>query len=198
MTMQDGGAVIRKRGTGLQVQVYAGRDPLSGRKRYVSQQVAGQTKASMRQAKQIEARLLEEIGAGRHRGSRSRTMGELLERWLEWRPTVRPIAPTTVSSYRAAMDRYILPALGKLPVRRVAHAKDALAFGTTLAADAYVFSHVSDGSAPIDPGGISPAWLALLLSDGHRPPTCRLGHRHDPQPCDPTLPEWQAPQGGAG
>jgi integrase len=73
----------------------------------------------MRQAKQIEARLLEEIGAGRHKGSRSRTMAELLERWLEWRPTVRPIAPTTVTSYRAAMDRYILPALGKIPVRQV-------------------------------------------------------------------------------
>jgi integrase len=57
--------VIRKRRDGLQVQVYAGRDPLTGRKRYVSQQVAGQTKASMREAKQIEARLLEEIGAGR-------------------------------------------------------------------------------------------------------------------------------------
>jgi integrase len=111
--------VIRKRRDGLQVQVYAGRDPLTGRKRWVSQQVPGQTKASMRQAKQIEARLLEEVGAGQHKGSRSRTMAELLERWLEWRPTVRPIAPTTVASYRAALDRYILPALGKLPVRQV-------------------------------------------------------------------------------
>src|SRR5215211_2656586 len=111
--------MIRKRRDGLQVQVYAGRDPLTGGKRYVSQQVAGQTKAAMRQAKQIEAQLLAEIGTGQHRGSRSRTMAELLERWLEWRPTVRPIAPTTVSSYRAAMDRYILPALGKLPVRQV-------------------------------------------------------------------------------
>jgi hypothetical protein len=45
MTKQDGGAVIRKRGTGLQVQVYAGRDPLTGRKRWVSQQIPGQTKA---------------------------------------------------------------------------------------------------------------------------------------------------------
>jgi hypothetical protein len=53
------------------------------------------------------------------RASCSRTMAELLERWLEWRPTVRPIAPTTVSSDRAAMDRYILPALGKFPVRQV-------------------------------------------------------------------------------
>jgi hypothetical protein len=103
---------------GLQVQVYAGRDPLTGRKRYVSQQVAGQTKASMRQAKQIEGQLLGEIGTGQHKGSRSRTMAELLARWLEWRPTVRPIAPTTVSSYRTAMDRYILPAIGKLPVRQ--------------------------------------------------------------------------------
>jgi hypothetical protein len=75
--------VIRKRRDGLQVQVYAGRDPLTGRKRYVSQQVAGQTKASMRQAKQIEAWLLEEVDAGRHTGSRSRTMAELLERWLD-------------------------------------------------------------------------------------------------------------------
>jgi integrase len=61
--------VIRKRRDGLQVQVYAGRDPLTGRKRYVSQQVTGQTRASMRQAKQIEARLLEEVSAGRHAGT---------------------------------------------------------------------------------------------------------------------------------
>jgi site-specific recombinase XerD len=104
---------------GLQVQVYAGRDPLTGRKRYVSHQVAGQTKASMREAKQIEAQLLTEIGTGQHKGSRSRTMAELLERWLEWRPTVRPIAPTTVSSYRMAMDRYIPPGPGQAPLRQV-------------------------------------------------------------------------------
>jgi hypothetical protein len=48
--------MIRKRRDGLQVHVYAGRDPLTGRKRYVSQQVAGQTRASIREAKQIEAR----------------------------------------------------------------------------------------------------------------------------------------------
>ena len=113
--------MIRKRGTGLQVQLYAGRDPLTGRKRYVGQQVPGHTKASLRQAKQIEARLLEEIGAGRHKASRSRTMTELLERWLEWRPTVPPIAPTTVSSYRAAMDRFHPPGsrqAARLPGRR--------------------------------------------------------------------------------
>jgi integrase len=42
----------------------------------------------------------------------------------------------------------------QLRARRVAQAKDALACGTTLVADAYVFSHVPDGSKPIDPDGI--------------------------------------------
>jgi hypothetical protein len=50
--------VIRKRGSGLQVQVYAGRDPFTGRKRWVSRQIPGQTKASQRQAKKVEAELL--------------------------------------------------------------------------------------------------------------------------------------------
>jgi len=40
--------VIRKRRNGLQVQVYAGRDPLTGGKRWVSRQVPGQTKRSYR------------------------------------------------------------------------------------------------------------------------------------------------------
>ena len=110
--------MIRKRGTGLQVQVYAGRDPLTGSRRYVSQQVPGHTRPPCARPSRSRPGLPEEIGAGRHKGSRSRTVTELLERWLEWRPTVRPIAPTTVSGYRAAMDRYVLPALGKLPSAR--------------------------------------------------------------------------------
>ena len=62
-------AVIRKRRNGLQVQVYAGRDPLTGGKRWISRQVPGQTKRSYREAKKIEAELLEQIDRGQHRGS---------------------------------------------------------------------------------------------------------------------------------
>jgi hypothetical protein len=47
--------MIRKRGTGLQVQVYAGRDPLTGRKKWVSRQVSGQTRQSWREARKVEA-----------------------------------------------------------------------------------------------------------------------------------------------
>jgi hypothetical protein len=44
----------RKDRDGLQVQVYAGRDPLTGRKRWVSRQIPGSGRAAMKQAKQIE------------------------------------------------------------------------------------------------------------------------------------------------
>jgi hypothetical protein len=68
------------------VQVYAGRDPRTGRKRWVSRQVSGQTKRSYREAKKIEAELLEQVDRGQHRGSSSRTVAELIERWLGPQP----------------------------------------------------------------------------------------------------------------
>jgi hypothetical protein len=43
--------VIRQRGKGTQVMVYAGRDPLTGRKRWVSRQVAGTGRAALKLAK---------------------------------------------------------------------------------------------------------------------------------------------------
>jgi hypothetical protein len=61
--------VIRKRRNGLQVQVYAGRDPLTGRKRWVSRQVPGQTKRSYREAKKSpDADQVRALLDGEHRG----------------------------------------------------------------------------------------------------------------------------------
>jgi integrase len=111
--------VIRKRGGSLQVQVFAGRDPLTGGKRWLSRQVRGQTKAAYREAKKVEAQLLEQVDRGERRDGRSRTVGELVERWLEWRQQVRPISPVTVANYRGAIDRYILPNLGRAKVHEV-------------------------------------------------------------------------------
>jgi hypothetical protein len=103
----------------IRVQVYAGRDPLTGRKRWVSRQVPGKGRATWKEAKQVEAALLAEVGAGRHRGSKAKTVAELPERWFEWRQSVRPIAPRTVDKYRRCMAWFILPALGKLAVGQV-------------------------------------------------------------------------------
>jgi integrase len=85
----------------------------------VSRQVPGQTKRSYREAKKIKAELLEQVDRGQHRGSSSRTVAELIERWLGWRQQVRPISPVTVANYRGAIDRYILPNLGRAKVRQV-------------------------------------------------------------------------------
>jgi integrase len=58
-----------------------------------------------------------------------------------------------------------------LRAHRLAQAKDALACGTTLAADAYVFSHTPDGSAPINPDSITHRFRRLARRLGVR---CRL------------------------
>jgi hypothetical protein len=99
--------------------VFAGRDPLTGHKRWLSRQVPGQTKAAYREAKKVEAQLLEKVDRGEQRGSRTRTVAELVERWFTWRQQVRPISPVTVANYRGAIDRYILPALGSAKVHEV-------------------------------------------------------------------------------
>jgi integrase len=106
--------MIYKRGKRWRVIVYAGRDPITGRKRQKSLSVA--TRA---EAKQAEARLITEVGAGQHRGTANRTVAELLGRWLKWRQSVRPISPTTVATYRGYIDRTIVPALGKLQLGRL-------------------------------------------------------------------------------
>ena len=58
-----------------------------------------------------------------------------------------------------------------LRVHRLAQAKDALACGTTLADNAYVFSHAPDGSAPINPDGMTHRFRRLARRLGVR---CRL------------------------
>jgi hypothetical protein len=55
---------------------------------------------------------------GERRDGRSRTIGELVQRWLAWRQD-RPISPVTVASYRGAIDRYITPNLGRATVHEV-------------------------------------------------------------------------------
>jgi integrase len=143
--------VIRKRRNGLQVQVYAGRDPLTGRKRWVSRQVPGQTKRSHREAKKIEAELLEQVDRGQHRGSSSRTVAELIQRWLGSRQQVRPISPVTVANYRGAIDRYILPNLGRAKVQQVdASTIDAL------------YEHVRARGGKCLLGALSPGRLGAL------------------------------------
>jgi integrase len=111
--------VIYRRGRSMRVMVYAGRDPLTGRKKWVSRQVPGTGRAALKEAKQIEARLLAEVAAGRHQEAHGVKLAELVDRWLEWRQAVKPMSPGTAANYRRCIDLKIKPALGDVAVSRV-------------------------------------------------------------------------------
>jgi integrase len=100
---------IRKRTKGWQVIVYAGLDPLTGKQRQITRQVNG----SYRQAEKVEARLRTEVADGQHAGTRVKTLGELLDLWIERRAASdKPISPDTVEDYRSLIAKKIKPALG--------------------------------------------------------------------------------------
>lgn len=100
---------IRKRRDGWQVIIYAGLDPLTGKQRQLTRQVNG----SRRQAEKVEARLRTEVADGQHAGTRLKTLGELVDLWIERRAASdKPISPDTVEDYRSLIAKKIKPALG--------------------------------------------------------------------------------------
>jgi integrase len=100
---------IRKRTKGWQVIVYAGLDPLTGKQRQITRQLNG----SYRQAEKVEARLRTEVADGQHASTRVKTLGELLDLWIERRAASdKPISPDTVEDYRSLIAKKIKPALG--------------------------------------------------------------------------------------
>jgi integrase len=103
--------VIYRRGHSMRVMVYAGRDPLTGKKKWVSRQIRGTGRAALKEAKQIEAQLLAEVAAGRHQEAQGVKVAELVDRWLEWRQAVKPMSPGTAANYRRCIDLKIKPAL---------------------------------------------------------------------------------------
>jgi hypothetical protein len=109
-TLAAGGShrVIKKRGNSWWV-VYAGRDPLTGKKR----QKTGTAKTQA-EARQLEARLIREAGMGQHRAAGNKTVAELLDAWSEWRPRKGEIAERTMLGYASLIEHKIIPALGPL------------------------------------------------------------------------------------
>jgi integrase len=61
----------------------------------------------------VEARLRTEVADGQHAGTRVKTLGELLDLWIERRAASdKPISPDTVEDYRSLIAKKIKPALG--------------------------------------------------------------------------------------
>src|SRR5574341_1659080 len=102
---------IRQRRGGWQVIVYVGIDPVTGRQRQITRQVAG----GKRQAEREEARLRAEVADGRHRATGAKTLAELLDIYFEWRTTNgKPLSPQTRNDYDRIIRTRLKPALGKL------------------------------------------------------------------------------------
>jgi hypothetical protein len=102
--------VMRPRRVGWQVIAYTGIDPVTGRQRQISRQVTG----SRKQTERVDTRLKAEVLAGRHRGTAAKTLGEMVDVYLEWREqNHKPIGPRTIQGYRALAEARIKPGLGK-------------------------------------------------------------------------------------
>src|SRR6266540_3730296 len=57
---------------------------------------------------------------GRHRGTAAKTLGEMVEVYLDWREhNGKPIEPRTIQGYRALYEARIKPGVGKLRLPQV-------------------------------------------------------------------------------
>ena len=100
---------IRRRGKSLQVLVYAGVDPLTGQRMYLSESTTDEA-----EARRILDRLRAEVNDQRHAKTRA-TFRAAMEAWLR----VHEIEDTTRESYESYARLYIYPAFGDEPVGRI-------------------------------------------------------------------------------
>jgi integrase len=97
----------------LRVRVYAGIDPLTQRRHYLTEIVAPGPKAEAR-AEQVRTRLLGQVDEQRNPRTRA-TVNQLMDRYLE----VIDVEPATLAPYLRYINRYIRPQIGTLQVGRV-------------------------------------------------------------------------------
>lgn len=117
MAEAKSGRRLRRRGEveelpsgALRIKVYAGQDPLTGRRHYLRETIpAGPTAA--RDAERARARLLNQVDEGRNPRTKA-TVNLLMDRYLK----VLDVDTTTRKSYEGYIGNHIRPLLGKLPV----------------------------------------------------------------------------------
>src|ERR1035437_3197982 len=107
------GSIRQKSPNRWQVRVSSGRDPLTGRYRYVHRTVEG----GKRDAQRAAAELATEVQHGMQPAVRG-TVADLLEKWMLHLET-QGRAPSTLIRYRSAIDVRIVPALGWIEVTKL-------------------------------------------------------------------------------
>lgn len=97
----------------LRVKVYAGIDPLSGRRNYLTETVPAGPKA-WDEAEQARTRLVNQIDEQRNPRTKA-TVNQLMDRYLE----LLDVDVNTRRSYEGYIRNHIRPLLGKLPVGKL-------------------------------------------------------------------------------
>ena len=109
---------MRQRGeNSWQLRVHAGRDPLTGRKRYVERTFHG----TKREASKALSSLVVEAGRLTPRAAREGTMTALLNEWFEH--AAQSFSPKTAAVVRGYLDSPIIPAIGSIPAARLTPAE---------------------------------------------------------------------------
>ena len=103
---------LRQRSSGSwTINLYIGRDPVTGKKRYKSVTVRG-TKA---QAERHCSEMVHQLNTGSYVEPSRESVADFMRTWLaDYAET--HVRPRTLAGYRGNVDRYIIPALGRLPV----------------------------------------------------------------------------------
>lgn len=95
---------------GYRVHVYAGKDPVTKRKRYVTGSAA-----TLDEARRLRDRL--RVQHSRRRASSRLTVGEALNQWLDQHgPDMRP---GSVKAAKVHIDRHLVPRLGQVRLARL-------------------------------------------------------------------------------
>jgi integrase len=100
----------------LRVRVYAGTDPVTGRRHYLSETVSAgaNEQETLREAGKVRTRLINQIDERRNPRTRA-TMNELLDGWLD----VVKLERTTRQGYVGKIEKHVRPTIGNIPVARV-------------------------------------------------------------------------------
>lgn len=102
------------RGKSLQVRVFAGKDPVTGRDVYLSESIKGTDKAAYKLADKTMTRLLAQVDQQRST-STTVTFSHGIDEWLR---TVE-LEDSTRDGYVGYIERTIRPALGAVQVRKL-------------------------------------------------------------------------------
>ena len=178
---------IRQRGKqSWEVRAFAGKDPATGKKQYVTKTVRGER----REAEIALGRLLGEIDDGQH-AVRAGTVGDLCERWFAH--AAPDLSPSVAPEYRRLLDNRILPRWGTTPLRRLRTAdldlwyaelrrSGGLKGGGPLAPNSVTRIHAVLRRALAQ--GVKWGWITINPAANASPPRARKQHLDLPDPGD--------------